>query len=276
MRIARQSGLGGFFTRALAERFMSYIKLHGLRDMSCEKSIVRPAFFIAALWLAGTAHADSLAPARTAYAEGRFLECAELAEAIGTSDGYALASNCVERHGTYVAEKVDRQALYEEAMQFGQEAIRLDAANAWAHLQTAQAVGLYAESLGGLKAGRYVGQVRDGMEKALELDPTLVDAAFSLGAWHAGVVDNAGRMIARMAYGATGKQATTYFDRALELGPQVKEAHYEYAKALLALNPRRNRERARELFNQAIALPPEDAVDRILHEKAVKRLAELD
>ncbi len=226
--------------------------------------------------LAGAAHAESLATARTAYAEGRFLEAAALGEALGTSEGFVLASNSVERHGTHVAEKADRQALYERAMQLGQEAIRLDAANAWAHLQTAQAVGLYAESLGGLKAGRYVGQVRDGMEKALELDPTLAAAAYSLGSWHAGVVDNAGRMIGRMAYGATGKQAIAYFERALELGPQVKEAHYEYAKGLLALNPRRNRERARELFNQAIALPPKDAVDRILHEKAVKRLAELD
>ena len=231
---------------------------------------------ICALSLAGAVHADSLAAARTAYAEGRFLEAAALAEALGTSEGYVLASNSVERHGTHVAEKADRQALYERAMQLGQEAIRLDAANAWAHLQTAQAVGLYAETLGGLKAAGYVGQVRDGMEKALELDPTLTDAAFSLGSWHAGVVDNAGGMIARMAYGATGRQAIAYFDRALELGPQVKEAHYEYAKGLLALNPRRNRERARELLNQAIALPPKDAVDRILHEKAVIRLAELD
>lgn len=232
--------------------------------------------FACAFSLAGAAHADSLAAARTAYAEGRFLEAAELAQALGTSEGYVLASNSVERHGSYVAEKAERQALYERAMQLGQEAIRLDAANAWAHLQTAQAVGLYAETLGGLKAGRYVGNVRDGMEKALELDPTLADAAYSLGSWHAGVVGNAGGMIARMAYGATGKQAITYFDRALELGPQLKEARYEYAKGLLALNPRRNRERARELFNQAIALPSKDAVDRILHEKAVNQLAKLD
>ncbi len=233
-------------------------------------------WLVCALTSAGTAQADPLAAARTAYAEGRFLEAAELAEALGTSAGHVLASDCVERHSSFFAGKADRQALYERAMRLGQQAIHLDGTNARAHLQTAQAVGLYAETLGGLKARKYVGQVRDGIEKALELDPTSVEATYSLGSWHAGVVDGAGRIVARVAYGATGKNAIAYFDRALELGPQVKEAHYEYAKWLLAINPKLNPERARELLNQAIKLPSKDAVDRILHEKAVRRLAQLD
>ncbi|MCY4344302.1 MAG: hypothetical protein OXE83_12105 [Gammaproteobacteria bacterium] len=232
--------------------------------------------FALALSAVGATHADPLSAAGLAYAEGRFLEAAELAEAAGNADGYVLASESVERHGTYVAAKADRRALYERAMRLGEQAIRLDGANARAHFQAAQAVGLYAETLGPLKARGYVGRVREGMEKALELDPGFAEAVLGLGSWHAGVIDGAGRMIARIAYGATAKQAIAHFDQALKLAPDFKEAHYEYAKGLLAINPRRHRERARELLNRAIALPAENAVGRALHEKAVKRLTELD
>ena len=76
--------------------------------------------------------------------------------------------------------------------------------------------------------------------------------------------------------GATRKRANAYFERGLELGPDVKEVYFEYAYGLLALNPKRNRERARELLTQGLELPPKDAFERILHEKAVERLAGLD
>ena len=231
--------------------------------------------FLCTLLLVGAVHADPMEAAWRSYGEGRFLEAAELASGANTSDGYVLASECVERQGTYNADKADRRVLYERAVQLGQQAIGLDAANARAHLQTAQAVGLYANTLGAMKAVRYAGKVREGMEKALELNANLAEALYSLGAWHASV-GGAGGMIARVTFGATAKKAIAYFDQALELAPDLKEAHYEYAKGLLAINPRRYRERARALLNAAIALPPKDAVDRFVHDKAVKRLAKLD
>ena len=232
--------------------------------------------FLCTLLLVGAVHADPMEAAWRSYGEGRFLEAAELAAAANTSAGYVLASECVERQGTYIADKADRRALYERAAQLGQQAIGLDAANAGAHLQTAQAVGLHANTLGAMKGVRYAGKVRKGMEKALELNTDMAEALYSLGAWHAGLIGGAGGMIARMTFGATAKKAIAFFDQALEMAPESKEAHYEYAKGLLAINPRRYRERARALLNAAIALPPKDAVDRFVHDKAVKRLAKLD
>ncbi len=232
--------------------------------------------FVGALLLCSAAHADPLAAAHAAYVEGRFLEAAQLAEAANTSEGYVLASECLERYGAHRADKADRKAQYERAVRLGEEAVRLDAANAWAHLQAAQALGRHAEALGRIKAAGRIGRVREGFERALALDPNMAEAAQSLGSWHAGVVEGAGGMVARLVYGATGRKAIAYFDQAIALAPELKEAHYEYAKGLLAVNPRRYRERAREALNQAIALPSRNAVDRFVHDQAVKRLAKLD
>ena len=234
-------------------------------------------WLVGALALTGTVQADPLAAARTAYADGRFLEAAELAEAVGTSDGYALATDCVAKYGFHLAADDEKQALFERAMQLAEEAVRLDADNPAAHMQTAHAVGRYSEGFGPMKALRegYPRQVREALERALELNPDLVGAEVSLGGWHAAVVGRAGGLVARML-GATRRKAIQHFDRGLALAPDLKEAHFEYANGLLALNPRRNREQARELLIQGIEIPPKDAFERILHQKAMDTLATLD
>ena len=181
-------------------------------------------WLIGALVLAGTVQADDpLAAARTAYADGRFLEAADLAEAVGTSAGYALATDCVAKHGFHLAPDDEKEALYERAMRLAEEAVRLDADNPEAYLQTAHAVGRYSEGLGPMKAlrGGYPGQVRKALEKALELDPDMVGAEVSLGGWHATIVGGAGGLMARML-GATRKRAVQHFDRGLELAPGSK------------------------------------------------------
>ena len=235
-------------------------------------------WLIGAFVLAGTVQADDpLAAARTAYADGRFLEAAELAQAAGTSAGYALATDCVAKYGFHLAADDEKEALYERAMGLAEEAVRLDAGNPEAYLQTAHAVGRYSEGLGPMAAlrGGYPGQVRKALETALELDPDMVGAEVSLGGWHAAIVGGAGGLMARML-GATRKRAVQHYDRGLELAPDLKEAYFEYANGLLTINRKRDREQARKLLAQGIEIASKDAFEQILHDKAVERLATLD
>ena len=103
---------------------------------------------VACLLLAGTAAAQSIEAARAAQDEGRFIEAARLGEALGTSDGYALAAESLAIHGYYVAGEPEKEALFERAMGLAEEAIRLDPANPEARLQSAHAMGRYAQTIG--------------------------------------------------------------------------------------------------------------------------------
>ena len=98
------------------------------------------------LLLAGTAAAQSLEAARAAQDEGRFIEAARLGEALGTADGYALAAESLAIHGYYVAKEPEKEALFERAMGLAEEAVRLDPVNPEAHLQSAHAMGRYAQT----------------------------------------------------------------------------------------------------------------------------------
>ncbi len=231
------------------------------------------AMLVASLWSA-TAYAQSMEAARAAYADGRFAEASELAAAEGTSEGLAFAAEALAIHGFHQAPEADRQALFQKAQGFAEEAIRLDDTNPEAHLQLSHALGRYAQTLGkGVKALRLAGPVREAMERAVALAPELARAQLSLASWHA----EAGRNLAgRMMTGASKKTAAQHFERAYALAPGDKAVQVEYAKGLLALDRRRNRDRARALFTEAAETPPRHAYDGILQEEAHAWLAALD
>ncbi len=224
----------------------------------------------------GTAGAQSIEEARIAFAEGRFTEAADLAQVLKTSEGYALAADSLAIYGYYLAPDSEKAGLFRRAVAFAREAIRLDPANPQAHLQLAHALGRRAQVTGLLKALKegYAGQIRDAVREALQLAPDMAAAHLSFGAWHAGAVSNGG-FIAGLLYGADEEDALAHFERALELAPREKIALLEYALGLLSLDAIGNREQARDLLERAIRLPEKDAHDRIVHQKAVERLAAL-
>ena len=239
------------------------------------KSVLLTCLMIACMFApAGAACAQSIEEARAAYAEGRFVKAAELARVIGTSEGYALAADSLAIHGYYIAPEGEKAGLFKRAEKLAREAVRLDAANPEAHLQLAHAMGRQAQVGGALKALKegYATKVRDAIQEALRLDPKMAAAHVSLAAWHAGAV-GAGGFFAGLLYGASEEEALAHFGRALELVPRDKSALFEYALGLLSLDAEENRARARGLLERAVKLPPEDAMERLIHQKAVERLA---
>jgi tetratricopeptide (TPR) repeat protein len=239
------------------------------------KFVFRTLLLIGAMFvLAGNAGAQSIEEAHTEYAEGRFVDAADLARALDTSDGYALAADSLVIYGYYIAPGNEKEGFFRRAVELARTAIRLDPANPDAHLQLAHAMGRRAQAIGVLEALHegYAGKMRNAVQEALRLAPDMAAAHLSFAAWHAGVINNGG-LIAALLYGASEDEALAHFERAVELAPQEKVVFLEYALGLLSLDAIGNGEKARNLLKRAISLPSKDALDRIIHRKAIERLA---
>ena len=226
--------------------------------------------------LAGAAGAQSMEEMRAVYSEGRFVEAAELGEALKTPASYGLAAQALAMQGHFFAKGEEKKALFRRAVELAEEAVRLDSANPEAHIQLAHTTGRYGQSLGFLQAvtGGYATKVRESIEEALRLDPDKPAAHLSMATWHAEIVNAAGGM-AGFLYGATAKKARRHYERTLELMPDAKVVCVEYAFGLLLLDEERNREEARGLLERALKKPAKDAVDRLYDEQAAARLAAL-
>jgi hypothetical protein len=226
---------------------------------------------------AAGARAQSLAEAEAAFHDGRFLEAADLGEAIGTSDALAMAAAALAIHGYYLADDGDKQPLFKRGMALAEKAVALDGGNAWAHFQTSHTMGRYAQTLGVLEAlsEGYAGRIRAALDAALALDPDMMQAHLSLGAWHAEIVASAGFIMAAILYGASEEDALAHYERAYALAPDDSTVNLEFAIGLVTLDDDDYVERARSLLAHAAELPAEDAYGRIVRAQAEARLAAL-
>ncbi len=224
--------------------------------MAFAMSLVLPA--------AGTS-AQSKDDIRFAYEDGRFLEAADLSQALGTSEGYTVAAQSLAVYAHYQATDEEWNEVIERAMWIGEEAVSADPTNPEAHCQYAHAVGRYAQGVGTITAIRQglAGKVRDALAAALEIDPDYPGAHLALGGWHADVA--AAGFLARSMYGASREDAIRHYERAMELVPESKILLYEYGIRLPQLDEEGGAERAREMLERALGLPVRDAYEEYVH-----------
>lgn len=226
--------------------------------------------------LAADAGAQSLDDARTAFVEGRFLEAAELGEALGTSEGYALAAESLAVYAHFVATEEEWEEIVEHAITMGEEAVRADSTSAEARYQAAHALGRYAQGIGAFTALRQgvAGRVREWLDAAIRLDPYHWPARLALGGWHADIA--AEGFIARRMYGANRPAAVVLFDQVLQMAPESRDVLFQYGIRLPGLDEERGVERAREVLQKAAALPVIDALDGLIRERVLEALANLE
>lgn len=211
------------------------------------------------------ASAQSIDDAASAYAEGRFVEAADLAEPLGTSEAFALAAKSLAVYAHYEATDEEFDEVIERAMRMGEEAVAADPGNVHAHYQSAHAVGRYAQRVGAWTALRQglAGKIRDLLDAAIAIDSDFAEALLALGGWHADI--HAEGRIARMMYGGDREEAIALFERALELEPESKIVLHAYAIRLPRLDEENGVERAREMLEKALGLPVRDAYEEYVH-----------
>lgn len=215
--------------------------------------------------VAADASAQSIEEVRLAYEDGRFVEAADMAEAIGTSEAYALAAKSLAVYVHYEASEEEWEEVVQRAIRMGEEAVKADSTNADAHYQSAHAVGRFAQGVGAWTALRQglAGKIRDLLEATLALEPDYVHAILALGGWHADI--DAEGFIARRMYGGKKEEAVKLFERALELDPESKVVLHAYAIRLPRLDEENGRERALEMLEKGLGLPVLDAYENYVH-----------
>jgi len=139
-----------------------------------------------------------------------------------------------------------------------------------AHYQRAYNLGRYSQgiSVAAALAQGMGGKIKESLERTLKLAPGHAEACSALGMFHAEIIASVGAVVGGLTYGAKKDAALKLFDRALELHPESAVAHMEYANGLLALFGDKRHAQAVELYEQAAACEPVDAMEALDVEQA--------
>jgi len=144
-------------------------------------------------------------------------------------------------------------------------------ANAW--YWQAYALGRYSQ---GISVARALSEglgtkVKTALETTIRLAPRHADAHIALGSFHAEVIDKVGTLLGS-TQGADAATGLKMYQKALALNPTSAIAMIEYANGLVMLEGERHMKEAEQLYVDAAACTPLDAMERLDVEMAKAEL----
>jgi hypothetical protein len=189
-------------------------------------------------------------------------------------DGITVANKAQAIYANYLekSEKAKLDMFLEIAQRA--EAQQADAPkNANAYYWQAYALGRYGQGISVAKAlSQGLGtKVKGALEKTIALAPKHADAHIALGAFHAEVIDKVGKLLGK-TQGADAATGLKLFKEALKLNPASAIAMVEYANGLVMLEGDKRMKEAEQLYADAAACAPMDAMERLDVEMAKAEL----
>jgi tetratricopeptide (TPR) repeat protein len=208
---------------------------------------------------------DAVLAAWALFHNGEFQRAAEAGiEAGGAGITVANKATCIYANYLEKKEKAKFELLMAVAERAREQSAR-DERNANAWYWQAYALGRYSQGISVAKAlAQGLGtRVKEALEKTIALQPKHADAHVALGAFHAEVIDKVGTLIGGMTYGAKKETGLRLFQQALEIVPASPIALIEYANGLVMLEGEKKLKEATRLYEQAAAMKPADATERM-------------
>jgi tetratricopeptide (TPR) repeat protein len=196
------------------------------------------------------------------------------AASAGDSAGITVANKAQSIYANYL-EKSEKTKLtmFQEVMARAEAQAVEEPKNPNAHYWMAYAIGRYSQGVSVAKAlSQGLGaKVKTALETTIKLAPKHADAHIALGAFHAEVIDKVGSLLGK-TQGANKVTGLAMFQQALKLNPKSAIAMVEYANGLVMLEGDKKMKEAEQLYADAAACTPADAMERLDVEMAKAEL----
>jgi hypothetical protein len=188
--------------------------------------------------------------------------------------GLSVANKAQAIYANYLEKsEKNKLAMFLEIAQRAEQQQATDAKNPAAWYWQAYALGRYGQGISVTKAlAQGLGsKVKTALETTISLQPKHADAHIALGAFHAEVIDKVGKLLGK-TQGADTSTGLRMFVEALKLNPRSAIAMVEYANGLVMLEGDKRMAQAEQLYADAAACTPLDAMERLDVEMAKAEL----
>lgn len=216
----------------------------------------------------------ALVDAWIAFHAGEFDKAAKMGLDVGV-EGYAVAHKASCMYATYLETSEKKKiAMFEEVAERCERQQLEQPDNPAGYYWHAYALGRYAQGISIVKAlaQGIAPKVRASLDKTIKLAPKHADAHIALGAFHAEIINSVGAMIGGLTYGVKKEEGYKAFKKALELHPDSAIGRTEFANALVTLDGKKKMDEAVKLYEEAAAVEPQDAMERLDVEAAKEEL----
>lgn len=204
-----------------------------------------------------------------AFTEGRYADAAELAQAEPTADRLAFTARSTLADAISSPDYKPPQALLDQAEHLARKALELDSSHLEGRLQLAIALSLKSRTLSvrDIRRSGYGEETKALAESVLRDDPDNAYAHGFLAVWHL-EVRRRGGTIGASIMGASVKKSRRHYQDAIAHAPQDASVHWQYARALAALNSKKHQNEISEALKSALQSTTETSLEQIMQDRA--------
>lgn len=199
-----------------------------------------------------------------AFHQGRFDEAYQLGCSLGPLGSY-VAHLAVNVYGVAFVAEENRAAFFQQAITELEREFPNLPQEANFHYVHALHLGRYSESISTAKAvsGGSLMAFKRSVEHCLVLEPGHIPSKLAYAALMAEAIGAVGEFAAKLTFGATKQKVLACYEETLALNNPPPVVYLEFAKGLILLDKKKQRERIVNLLRQALEAPVLDALDRI-------------
>ena len=228
-------------------------------------------FVSAALACASPAFAHPTSPALAAmFARGDYLEAAKEAEVAAGADDLAFAARALLAHCMTGLSEPDA-AIVDRASRDAEAALKIDPRHEEGQLQLAIALSLKSRKMDVLDAwsAGYGDKGKKLASEVLKADPDNFYAHGFLAVWNVEVRRRGGTVGAAIM-GASVRNGRKSYQSAARLAPDDVGVHWQYARALAALDVKQYGAEASAVLGKALTAGADSHVERIMQGRAAQ------
>ncbi|GLQ33480.1 hypothetical protein [Litoribrevibacter albus] len=208
------------------------------------------------------------------FHQGNYQQATQLALASGLL-GLNLASKSMAIYATHLeTDHETKLQIFQEAIKLADHAIEVMPNHPDAHYNRAYALGRYSQGISITKAlaKGYGKEVRKSLEKTIELAPDHAEAHIAFGTYHAEIINQVGKLVASVSYGANKDSGLKHFRHAIRVAPDFPIAYTQYADGLLMMFGPSKLKDAKQLYEKAANSDIADAMERLDQQNALDEL----
>lgn len=204
-----------------------------------------------------------------AFTEGRYEDAAALVQQSDAPDSLAFAARSLLAEAMSAPDFVPPPALLDQAEAYARAALDTQPDHIEGRLQLAIALSLKARPLSTRDAMRtgYGEDAKALVEGVLKDDPHNPFAHGFLAVWHLEVRRRGGAIGASML-GASVKKSRRHYQAAIEAAPGDASIHWQYARALAALNAKKYRSEIEFSLQAALNCRTDSTLEDVMRRRA--------
>ena len=209
--------------------------------------------------------AENLNYAKKEFLLGNYENAIIISSKIDNVDAKIFQARSISVYAHFFLKDEIAKNKFLEAYEIVKEVSLVANENADVYLEAAHALGRYGQKIGIMSAisEGIADRVKRYLDKALKIDNSHTLANLSKGLWHAEIINQAGKTLAKALYGASSKKARAHFSKAYETGKEEISILYELSYGYYLLGEDEDLVLAKKFLKELLLIENKAHIEKI-------------